>query len=122
MKALQATDFKWPYVCSVCLGCPASDTRDLGEKKKKKTEERQRGCSRALLAGARAPRFKSLGSLAARWRARTWVQVLLLARWGMRQDVADAWARCGFSVAPAEDFPDWWGVAFVYLWGVAWRH
>ena len=121
MKTLQATYVKGLYVCSACLGCPASDTRDLGERKRG-TEERQRRYSRALLVGARAPRFKSLGSLAARWRARTWVQVLLLARWGMRQDVADAWARCGFSVAPAEGFPDWWGVAFVYLWGVAWRH
>ena len=63
MKALQATDFKWPYVCSVCLGCPASDTRDLGEKKKE-----DRGETEGMQQGV------------ARWRARPSVQVSWLAR------------------------------------------
>ena len=76
----------------------------------RREKKRDRGETEEILQGV------------ARWRARTWVQVLLLARWGMRQDVTAAWARCGFSVAPAEGFTDWWGVAFVYLWGVAWRH
>ena len=57
---------------------------------------------------ARAPQFKSPCSLVARLRARPLVQVPLLARWGLRQDVVDAWALllrtpavcCGLLASP----------------------
>ena len=62
--------------------------------------------------------------MGARWRvrpARPSVQVTLLARWGLHQDVADSCARQGLSPAPAEGIPIWWSVAFVYSCGVAWH-
>ena len=99
MKALQATYVTGPHVCSACLGCPASDTRDLGERKRG-TEERQRRYSRALLVGARVPRFKSLGSLAARWRARApgfkssyWLDGECARMWPMPGPVVDSALR-----------------------------
>ena len=117
MKALQATDFKWPYVCSVCLGCPASDTRDLGEKKKRR-QRRDRGdaagrCSlaraplgssllaRSLLAGARAPGFKSSYWLVGEC-ARMWPMLGPVVASALRQrrvsPIGGAWRLCIYGV------------------------